>query len=149
MEAARGRAVLAVVIASLLWGTTGTVATFLPDAVSPIAVGASTMGVGGLLLFATAPRLSVGVLGDPGARRWVLVGTLGVFVYPLATLFCIVVTANHYWIDGAGGLLCFAVGTLAGWGLHRWNQQRLDRKHLAALGLTATADSGSVPTAGT
>jgi drug/metabolite transporter, DME family len=84
MEAARGRAVLAVVIASLLWGTTGTVATFLPDTVSPIAIGASTMGLGGLLLFVTAPRLSVGVLGDPSARRWVLVGALGVFVYPLA-----------------------------------------------------------------
>lgn len=84
MEAGRGRAVLAVVVASLLWGTTGTVATFLPDTVSPIAVGASTMGVGGLLLFATAPRLSLGVFRDPAARRWVLVGALGVFVYPLA-----------------------------------------------------------------
>ena len=51
-----------------------------------------------------------------------------VFLYPLATLFCIIVTANHYWIDGVGGLFCFAVGTLAGWGLHRWNQHRLDRK---------------------
>jgi hypothetical protein len=23
---------------------------------------------------------------------------------------CIVVTANHYWIDGLGGLLCLAIG---------------------------------------
>jgi DME family drug/metabolite transporter len=84
MEAGRGRAVLAVVIASLLWGTTGTVATFLPDSVSPIAIGASTMGAGGLLLFATAPRLSVGVLRHPTARRWVLAGAIGVFIYPLA-----------------------------------------------------------------
>lgn len=84
MEAGRGRAVLAVVLASLLWGTTGTVATFLPETVSPIAVGASTMGAGGILLFATAPRLSVGVLRHAPARRWVLLGAIGVFIYPLA-----------------------------------------------------------------
>lgn len=84
MAVGRGRAMLAVVIASLLWGTTGTVATFLPDTVSPIAVGASTMGIGGLLLFATAPRLSLGVLRHPPARPWVLFGAIGVFVYPLA-----------------------------------------------------------------
>ena len=65
-------------------------------------------------------------------RRW---QRAVVFLYPLATLFCIIVTANHYWIDGLGGLLCFGGGTLAGWGLHRWNQNRLDRKHLAAFGL--------------
>src|SRR5918998_4890042 len=69
-------------------------------------------------------------------RRWQRVV---VFLYPLATLFCIIVTANHFWLDGVGGLVCFALGTLSGWGLHRWNQNRLDRKHFAALGMT-TAD---------
>ena len=59
--------------------------------------------------------------------------TGAVFLYPLATLFCIIVTANHFWIDGVGGLLAFAVGTLIGWGMHRWNQNRLDRKHAALL----------------
>lgn len=83
MQARRGPAVLAIVIASLLWGTTGTAATFLPDAVSPLATGAATMGVGGLLLFVTAPRASVSVLRGP-ARRWVGAGAIGVFVYPLA-----------------------------------------------------------------
>ncbi|MEO8096009.1 MAG: EamA family transporter [Pseudolysinimonas sp.] len=76
--------VLALVLASLLWGTTGTAATFLPDNVSPFAVGASTMGIGGLLLFAVSARLSLGVLRDREARRWVLIGAIGVFVYPLA-----------------------------------------------------------------
>ena len=60
-------------------------------------------------------------------RRWQRVA---VICYPLATLFCIIVTANHYWIDGVGGLLCFATGTLIGWTLHRWNQSRLDAKHV-------------------
>ncbi len=63
-------------------------------------------------------------------RRWQRVV---VFLYPLATLFCIIVTANHFWLDGVGGLLCFAIGTIAGWGLHRWNQERLDKRHRAQL----------------
>ncbi|MGN6503038.1 MAG: EamA family transporter, partial [Pseudolysinimonas sp.] len=76
--------VVALVLASLLWGTTGTTASFLPPDVSPLAVGASTMGVGGVLLFAASARPAIGVLRDRGARRWVLIGALGVFTYPLA-----------------------------------------------------------------
>ncbi len=76
--------VVALVVASLLWGTTGTTATFLPDDVSPLAIGASTMGVGGLLLFLVTMRGAVGVLRDGTARRWVALGAIGVFVYPLA-----------------------------------------------------------------
>jgi DME family drug/metabolite transporter len=76
--------VLALVLASLLWGTTGTSAAFLPADVSPLAVGAFTMGVGGVLLFLATARSSLGVLRDRGARRWVLIGAVGVLVYPLA-----------------------------------------------------------------
>lgn len=76
--------IVALLLASLMWGTTGTTASFLPDNVSPLAVGASTMGVGGLLLLLTAPRMSWSVLRDPRARRWVALGAVGVFVYPLA-----------------------------------------------------------------
>jgi len=76
--------IVALLLASLLWGTTGTSATFLPHDVSPLAVGASTMGIGGLLLFVTGPRLSLGVLRDRSGRRWAALGALGVFVYPLA-----------------------------------------------------------------
>jgi PAP2 superfamily len=78
-------------------------------------------------------------------RRW---QRALVLLYPLATLFCIIVTANHFWIDGLGGLFCFAVGTLSGWGLHRWNQRRLDRKFMAELDATCPVAEGSVPTAG-
>ncbi len=63
-------------------------------------------------------------------RRWTKVAVL---LYPLATLFGIIVTGNHYWIDGVGGLIAFAVGALVGWGMHRWNQNRLDRKHGIAV----------------
>lgn len=77
-------ALIAVVLASILWGTTGTSASFLPAEVSPLAIGASTMGVGGLLLFVTSMRRSVAVLRDRVARRWVAIGAVGVVVYPLA-----------------------------------------------------------------
>jgi hypothetical protein len=45
-------------------------------------------------------------------RRW---ARLLVIAYPLITLVCIVVTGNHFWIDGVGGLICLA----AGYGLAR------------------------------
>lgn len=84
MTGARISGVVALVVASLLWGTTGVTATFLPAEVSPLAIGAATMGIGGLLLVVTAPRLSRGVLRDPVARRWAAIGAIGVVVYPLA-----------------------------------------------------------------
>ena len=63
-------------------------------------------------------------------RRW-LRGLL--VLYPLATLFCIVVTANHYWLDGVGGLFTLAAGFVVGDRLHAWNQRRLARRrHRAA-----------------
>ena len=64
-------------------------------------------------------------------RRWQRVA---VFLYPLATLFCIIVTANHFWLDGAGGLLDVRRRHAStGWGMYRWNQNRLDRRHAALL----------------
>ncbi|MBK4346681.1 DMT family transporter [Lacisediminihabitans changchengi] len=76
--------VIALVLASVLWGTTGTAASFFPAGVSPLAVGAVTMAFGGLLLVVVSLRRSVAVLRDSAARRWVLIGTIGVVAYPLA-----------------------------------------------------------------
>lgn len=76
--------VVALLLASLMWGTTGTAASFLPADVSPLAVGASTMGIGGALLLLTAPRGSWRVFRDPRTRSWVALGAVGVVVYPLA-----------------------------------------------------------------
>lgn len=84
MTGARISGIVALVVSCLLWGTTGTTATFLPEAASPLAIGAATMGIGGALLFLTAPRLSTGVLRDPAGRRWAAIGAIGVVVYPLA-----------------------------------------------------------------
>ena len=75
---------LFVVAASVLWGTTGTAATFAPSA-GPLAIGAVAMGVGGLLQAALAAR--------PISRQWrtirqqwrlVLPAAAAVAIYPLA-----------------------------------------------------------------
>jgi hypothetical protein len=47
--------------------------------------------------------------------------------YPLFTLFDIIVTANHYWIDGLGGLACLGVGYLISLAGTRWWEGRRDR----------------------
>ncbi len=75
---------VALVVASLLWGTTGTAASFMPPGVSPLAVGAVTMCLGGLLLFVVSIGSAVAVIRDRAALRWLVVGAVAVFVYPLA-----------------------------------------------------------------
>jgi drug/metabolite transporter, DME family len=79
-----GRGTLCVLVASVLWGTTGTAATFAP-AVGPLAIGAAAMGLGGLLQALTAARPMARERAALGAqRRVVLLGGAAVAVYPLA-----------------------------------------------------------------
>ncbi|MGV3733161.1 MAG: DMT family transporter [Microcella sp.] len=77
-------AVWALVVSCVLWGTTGTAASFLPDAVSPLAIGASTMTIGGALLFVVNRRDALGVLRDRAVRPWLLAAAAGMVAYPLA-----------------------------------------------------------------
>lgn len=79
-----GAGALCVLAASLLWGTTGTAASLAP-AVGPLAVGAAAMGLGGLLQALTAGR-SLARARSRLRAQWpvVLLGALGVAVYPLA-----------------------------------------------------------------
>ncbi|WP_205754412.1 DMT family transporter [Arthrobacter sp. CAU 1506] len=75
---------LLVLAASVLWGTTGTAATFAPDA-GPLAIGAVAMGVGGLLQALTALRpMGRARLQLQGKWKLVLLGAMAVAVYPLA-----------------------------------------------------------------
>lgn len=76
--------VFALVAASVLWGTTGTAASFMSGGVSPVAIGAVTMGVGGLLLFVFSARAAIAAIRDRAARGWLALGAVGVFIYPLA-----------------------------------------------------------------
>lgn len=76
--------VFCVLGASVMWGTTGTAATFAPQ-VSPLAIGAAAMGIGGLLQMLLALR-NINV--DQGRLRehwmFVLIGAIAVAIYPLA-----------------------------------------------------------------
>jgi DME family drug/metabolite transporter len=75
---------LFVLAASVLWGTTGTAATFAPD-VSPLAIGAVAMGFGGLLQAAIAARpMAAFRAGLQEQWRTVALGALAVAAYPLA-----------------------------------------------------------------
>ena len=96
--------------------------------------------------FAAMPSLHIGwstwcavVVAPRARRRWAKVLAVA---YPFATLFCILVTANHYWLDALGGLVSLSLGTLIGWQLalamHRRADRRdLKRSHGAATVLTA------------
>ncbi|MEX5258484.1 DMT family transporter [Kocuria arenosa] len=76
--------ILAILVTAFLWGTTGTAATFAPQA-GPLAIGAAALGVGGLLQAGIA--VSALRRGRPMLRAHaglVAVGAGAVAVYPLA-----------------------------------------------------------------
>lgn len=79
----RTRAVVAVGIASALWGTIGLAAMIVPVDVPAFAIGAAGMGFGGVVLFLVAPRPAWRALADRRVRWWLLIGAIGVVVYPL------------------------------------------------------------------
>lgn len=76
--------VVFVLVASILWGTTGTAATFAPH-VSPLAIGAAAMGLGGLLQMLIALRAIKNSWAKlRGNCAYVFIGAAAVAVYPLA-----------------------------------------------------------------
>lgn len=76
--------IFCVLAASLLWGTTGTAATFAPE-VSPLAIGAAAMGLGGMLQALMALRQMKADYSHL-LEHWiyVLIGAAAVAIYPLA-----------------------------------------------------------------
>lgn len=80
--------------------------------------------------YAAMPSLHFGwslwcvlVLVPQVRRRWAR-GLL--FAYPVATLFAIMVTANHYWIDAAAGAAVLGLGYLIARPLTSWSIRRFD-----------------------
>jgi DME family drug/metabolite transporter len=67
-----------------MWGTTGVVAAGMSTDVSTFAIGSFTMGVGGIILAVFTWPAVHRALSIPEARWWVLLGGIGVLVYPLA-----------------------------------------------------------------
>jgi hypothetical protein len=69
-------------------------------------------------------------------RRWAKVL---ITIYPLCTLWAIMVTANHYWLDAAGGVVILTVGYLLGSQLAAFNDRRRAGRLAAAVAAAPTA----------
>lgn len=75
---------MAIIVASFLWGTTGTAASYSPD-VSSLAIGAFSMGIGGVLLVITArKKLLIDYKLMLEQPKIFLLGVTSVAIYPLA-----------------------------------------------------------------
>ncbi|HEU5081876.1 MAG TPA: phosphatase PAP2 family protein [Acidimicrobiales bacterium] len=92
--------------------------------------------------YAAMPSMHIGwatwsalVLAPMARRRW---AKALVWSYPVLTLFAIMVTANHYWIDAVGGLAALAVGAALARRLTTWLQARANPE-LALDAATASA----------
>jgi hypothetical protein len=59
-------------------------------------------------------------------RRWL---KPLVAIYPFLTLFAIVVTANHYWLDAAGGAAVLGIGFLLSTRFTAWTERKLRTAH--------------------
>jgi len=82
--------------------------------------------------YAAMPSLHIGwstwcafALWPIARRKWM---RTALFIYPAITLFSIIVTGNHFWLDGIGGIVVFAAGFAIGTKAHRYNHRRLDRQ---------------------
>ncbi|MER7791585.1 EamA family transporter [Streptomyces sp. NPDC097640] len=132
-----GAGSLCVLVASVLWGTTGTAATFAP-AVGPLAIGAVAMGLGGLLQALIAgPPIAREAPGLRAQRGVVLLGALAVGTYPLAFY-----TSMHLAGVAAGTVVSIGSAPLASAVIERAvDGRRLTRRWMtgAALGLAGTA----------
>jgi len=78
--------------------------------------------------YAAMPSMHIGwstwcalVLVPLMRRKWL---KALIIAYPMLTLFCIMVTGNHYWIDGLGGLVTLGVGYLIARTATRWYEKR-------------------------
>jgi DME family drug/metabolite transporter len=85
-HASYGGGVVALLLACTFWGTTGMAASFIPG-INPIVIGASTMGIGGLILGLTALPGVWETWKNIGAIPLVILGALGLAVY--STVFYI------------------------------------------------------------
>lgn len=131
----RGRlaGILAITATSLLWGTTGTAATFAPG-VGPLAIGAFALGIGGLLQAAIAvPALRRARAALLQRRGLVIAGAIAVAIYPLAFY-----SSMHTAGVAVGSVVSLASAPLASGILERVvDKRRLSRWWMlaAALGI--------------
>ena len=111
--------IAAILLTAVLWGTTGTAATFAPGA-GPLAIGSAALGIGGLLQAAIALpalRRSRGALRRHAGL--VAVGALSVAIYPLAFY-----TSMHLGGVAVGTVVSLASAPLASGVLERTLERR-------------------------
>ncbi|GAA4991176.1 EamA family transporter [Yinghuangia aomiensis] len=125
-----------VLMASVLWGTTGTAATLAPG-VGPLAIGAAAMGLGGLLQAVTAaPRIVREAPRLRSQRSVLLLGAVAVAIYPLAFY-----SSMHLAGVAAGTVVSIGSAPLASAVVERVvDGRRLTRRWMlgAGLGLSGT-----------
>jgi hypothetical protein len=87
--------------------------------------------------YAAMPSMHIGwstwcalVLAPLIRRRWLRWLAIS---YPFFTLFDIMVTGNHYWIDGVGGLVCLGIGYLIARTATSWWEARRGAVQPAAV----------------
>ena len=126
--------IIAVVIAAVLWGTTGTAATFAPQ-VSPLGIASVTMGVGGLLLALVAARPiarhKTALLSN---RLLVLAAAVNVAIYPLAFY-----SSMKLSVVAVGNVISIGLAPIAA-ALIEWtfDKQSLNRKWLISIAFGIT-----------
>lgn len=129
----RGRAtgIAAITFTSVLWGTTGTAATFASGA-GPLAIGAAALGIGGLLQAAIAvPSLRRSLPRLRSSQRTVALGALSVALYPLAFY-----SSMHFAGVAVGSVVSLASAPLASGLLERFvDRIRLSRWWMIAAGI--------------
>ena len=139
----RGRmlAIGAITITSILWGTTGTAATFAPDA-GPLAIGAAALGIGGILQALIAIPALRAQRGRLRANLpWSALGAVAVAIYPLAFY-----SSMHLAGVALGTVVSLASAPLAS-GVLEWFAQRtpLSRWWMLAAGLGIIGSAAAVP----
>lgn len=113
-------ATIAVIIASFLWGTTGVAASFSEN-VSPLAIGAFSMGVAGLLLMLfNFSALRENYCYFKSQRKLFLLATCSVAVYPLA-FYC----SMHFAGVGIGTIVSISSAPIFAACLERLFSQKL------------------------
>ena len=76
--------IISILMASVLWGTTGVAAQFAPE-VNALAIGSGAMGIGGLLQSVIALPCLKNYQGKLYSQKgWIILGALAVMFYPLA-----------------------------------------------------------------
>ena len=111
--------VLAITVTAVLWGTTGTAATFAPAA-GPLAIGAAALGLGGIAQALIAvPALRAARTRLRAHARLVALGAGAVAVYPLAFY-----SSMHLAGVAVGSVVSLASAPLASGLLHRLIERR-------------------------